>query len=220
MKKGYFYELAVGIVFFTAVGFLSYYTIFMVKKIAEPRDSYEMTVIFPSADGLNESDKVKINGVLAGTVKSVDIIDYRVIVTLKVFKRFVMYENFQISIRSEAALGGKHVNIFLGTPADTSGKKFMVVEERTDLPGKVEDAINSITELVEENRGNLYSSLKNIKDITEKINSGQGTIGQLINNDTIHKNTDDLVKELREAIEDSREQAPVTSFIRAALLAF
>ena len=42
----------------------------------------------------------------------------------------------------------------------------------------------------------------------------------MINEDTIHADTGKLIKELRDAVEDSREQAPVTSFIRAALTAF
>ena len=34
------------------------------------------------------------------------------------------------------------------------------------------------------------------------------------------ESANDLIVDLREAVEDSREQAPVTSFIRAGLLAF
>ena len=58
------------------------------------------------------------------------------------------------------------------------------------------------------------------REISDKINYGQGTIGKLINKDNIHAQTDQLVKELRETIEDAREQAPITSFIKAALTAF
>ena len=78
----------------------------------------------------------------------------------------------------------------------------------------------ALTALIEDNRENIHDSIRNIRDITAKINRGQGTVAKLINEDRIYSQTDELVKELRETIEDAREQAPITSFIRAALTAF
>jgi phospholipid/cholesterol/gamma-HCH transport system substrate-binding protein len=66
----------------------------------------------------------------------------------------------------------------------------------------------------------VYQTISNIKSITQKIDEGKGTLGKLINDNRVHENTDGLIKELRDAIEDTREQAPITSFIRAALTAF
>ncbi len=50
--------------------------------------------------------------------------------------------------------------------------------------------------------------------------TGQGTLGKLVNENKVYNNADDLIKELKDTMEDAREQAPITSFIRAALLAF
>jgi phospholipid/cholesterol/gamma-HCH transport system substrate-binding protein len=60
----------------------------------------------------------------------------------------------------------------------------------------------------------------NLAVVTAKLSSGEGTIGRLLMHDKMYQDADDLVKELRESVEDAREQAPVTSFIRAALTAF
>ena len=95
-----------------------------------------------------------------------------------------------------------------------------MVKEREGLPGKYEDVMGALSEILDENRENLYASVRNLRQITDKINAGQGTIGKLINEDRIHGQTEELVKELRETIEDAREQAPITSFLRAALTAF
>ena len=83
-----------------------------------------------------------------------------------------------------------------------------------------DDPIALISDLVNENRDNIYTTIRNIQQITTKLNSGQGTLGQLINDNRVHENANDLVRELRDTMEDAREQAPVTSFIRAALTAF
>ena len=97
-----------------------------------------------------------------------------------------------------------------------------------DLSGvSAGDPLAGLSQLIDENRDDLRRTVNNIADITTKINEGRGTIGQLINNDDLHRNANTLVtdaqvvvKELREGLEDTREQAPVTSFIRAALTAF
>ncbi len=97
-----------------------------------------------------------------------------------------------------------------------------------DLQGTTTgDPVAGLAEILEDNRGNVKRTLENIAQITDKINTGRGTVGRLINDDELHRNASTLmtdaqvvIKELRESLEDTREQAPVTSFIRAALTAF
>ncbi len=215
------YEVTVGIFFVSAMLILGYYTIIMSKKAFEPKNSYKMTAIFPTVVGLEKTDKVKVNGVAAGYVERIQLKGYRVLVTLKMFQEFTMYENYEIRIKTQAALGGSHINIYSGAPTDKTGKKVnKIVLARNNLPGFVDDPISSITKLIEENRTNIFMAIKNIRSITDKLNRGKGTLGQLLNKDKVHSDAGDLVKDIRDAIEDTREQAPVTSFIRAALTAF
>ncbi len=89
------------------------------------------------------------------------------------------------------------------------------------------DPISSLSELVSENRQNVRETIQNIRDITNKIARGEGTIGKLVNDDELHRNAVTLLsdaqivlREARETIEDTREQAPVDSFVRALLTAF
>lgn len=100
--------------------------------------------------------------------------------------------------------------------------------QMTDLHGETPgDPLAGLAELISENRDDIRKTIANIADITTKINTGKGTIGLLINDDELHRNANTLVtdaqivvRELRESLEDTREQAPVNSFIRAALTAF
>ncbi len=103
-----------------------------------------------------------------------------------------------------------------------------IAAEMQDLQGEsTGDPVAGIAELISENRGNVRETISNVRDITRKINEGRGTLGLLVNDDELHRNANTLVtdaqtvvKELRESLEDTREQAPVTSFVRAALTAF
>jgi phospholipid/cholesterol/gamma-HCH transport system substrate-binding protein len=89
------------------------------------------------------------------------------------------------------------------------------------------DPVAGLAEMISENRDDVRRTIQNVAEITDKINNGRGTIGLLINDNQLHENATTLVtdarlvvRELRESLEDTREQAPVTSFIRAALTAF
>ncbi|MCB1174804.1 MAG: MCE family protein [Leptospiraceae bacterium] len=89
------------------------------------------------------------------------------------------------------------------------------------------DPVAGLSEMISENRRNVRETIENIRSITGKINNGNGTLGLLVNDDELHANANTLVtdaqtvvNELRESLEDTREQAPVTSFVRAALTAF
>ncbi|MBN2077965.1 MAG: MCE family protein [Spirochaetes bacterium] len=213
-------EIVVGALFLVAMAILGYYTIIMSREFFEPAAAARMTAIFPNVEGLDVSNKVKINGVEAGKVENIRLKGHLVVVRMKMFTTFTLYENFSIKIKSDSLLGKKFVGIYPGSPYDGNGVAQAVVDAREGLPGKYEDAMGALTDLIEENRENIHASIRNIRDITAKINSGQGTVARLINEDRVYSQTDELVKELRETIEDAREQAPITSFIRAALTAF
>ncbi len=214
------YEIPVGIVFLIAMGILGYYTIIMSEEFFRKKVSYPMTVMFQNIEGLKVNAHVKVNGVMSGEVESIELSGHQVKVKLSMFNRFSLYENYEIYIKNESALGIKGVSIFPGSPTDSTGRSYIEVGADTLLVGRLDDPFNSITRLVEDNRDNIRVTIQNLRQITDKINAGQGTLGKLINDDKVHSDTGKLVKELREAIEDSREQAPVTSFIRAALTAF
>jgi phospholipid/cholesterol/gamma-HCH transport system substrate-binding protein len=100
--------------------------------------------------------------------------------------------------------------------------------EFVDLQGTSSgDPIAGLSQLLDENRADVRKTISNIAEITGKINRGKGTIGSLVNDEELHKNAESLVddaqvvvRELRETLEDTREQAPVNSFIRTALTAF
>ncbi len=89
------------------------------------------------------------------------------------------------------------------------------------------DPLAGLSRLIDENREDVRKTINNLAMITGKINRGSGTLGQLVNDSELHDNAGSLVddaqvvvKDLRETLEDTREQAPVNSFIRAALTAW
>jgi phospholipid/cholesterol/gamma-HCH transport system substrate-binding protein len=215
-------EIAVGIFFLIAMLILGYFTILMTGEIFHKGDIYYMTVLFPNVEGLAMKNKVKINGVDAGIVDEIRLLerDSTVMVKIRMNKRFMLYANYKIMIKSESALGVRYVSINPGSEY-RGNQRVGVVITRENLTGDaLADPLSLLAEFIEDNRENVNQTIANIKNITAQINSGKGTLGKLISESKLHDSADGMIKELRDAIEDTREQAPVTSFLRAALTAF
>ncbi len=215
-----FNEFMVGVVFLFAMTVLGYFTIIK-GEFFDNRKYYNMSVIFESVEGLSEGDHVMVNGVMAGNVKSIKLMDdSSVSVVLKMYVRFTIYENYSIVMKNLTALGGRGIMINPGRE-EANGIFYQEVISRTNLKGSsIGDPFSLLAEVIQENRTELQSGLKNLSEFAEKINKGDGTLAKLVNEDKVLDETDKLLKDMRDAIEDSREQAPVTSFIRAALTIF
>jgi phospholipid/cholesterol/gamma-HCH transport system substrate-binding protein len=171
----------------------------------------------------------------------------KVEVTLVLKGPIKIYENYEATIKNESLLSGRIIALDPGSrypkdpktqEIDKTGEEFLVLSDYTiettkqrtapSLKGKVtEDPLVSLSELIAENRVDIRKTFVNIASITGKINAGEGSLGRLINENEMHKNVNTtltdaqiVLREMREGLEDFREQAPVTSFIRAALSAF
>ncbi|MBI3985525.1 MAG: MCE family protein [Lentisphaerae bacterium] len=66
----------------------------------------------------------------------------------------------------------------------------------------------------------LETTVANLDAITEKINSGQGTLGKLVNDDAVYQEVKKLVGEARATLDDLRETSPVVTFTSIFLGAF
>jgi phospholipid/cholesterol/gamma-HCH transport system substrate-binding protein len=213
-------EFMVGIVFVAAMTVLVYFTIVRGEFFSK-KEYYEMSVIFSDVESLAVGNKVLVNGVEAGTVESIELMpDAKVLVIMKMFKKFTLYENYKILLKNQTAIGGRIIVIYPGEAA-IENIAYETVDTVKNLHGStIGDPISKISEVIDENREDLRIAIRNFREFSEKINKGEGTIAKLVNEGTIHDDTGKLIQELRDTIEDSREQAPVTSFIRAALTAF
>lgn len=215
-----FNEFIVGLVFIAAMVVLGYFTILR-GELLEHKEYFRSSIIFNDVEGLVTGDKVLINGVNSGTVDEIDLMDNSTVrVSISLYRRLNIYENYKVTLKNQSALGGKIIAIYPGS-AELNGEYYSRVVNIENLKGyTIGDPLSKLSELLDENRENIAVTLQNVREFTDKINRGKGTLGRLVNEDTIHSDTGKLINELRDAVEDSREQAPVTSFIRAALTAF
>jgi phospholipid/cholesterol/gamma-HCH transport system substrate-binding protein len=58
----------------------------------------------------------------------------------------------------------------------------------------------------------LVAAVKSLNKITDGLAEGKGTIGKMLNDDTLYYETKSAVYQLKGAVEDFREQAPIATF--------
>jgi len=59
---------------------------------------------------------------------------------------------------------------------------------------------------------NLENSADNLNQISEKINGGAGTLGKLVNDDTLYVEAKKMIKDVRMTVDDLRETSPIVTF--------
>ena len=105
----------------------------------------------------------------------------------------------------------------------------MILNDSGKLYGSVDDTFTSITQvadsindskgtlgMVVNDGGKLYQSLDTsfsaIADVAVDIKRSKGTLGLLIRDDSLYKEAKATVEQVKAAVEDFREQAPVATF--------
>ena len=83
-----------------------------------------------------------------------------------------------------------------------------------DVSKKLSSGEGALGKLI--NDPQVYDDIKkasaSLAVVMDKVEKGQGTLGMLVNDDSLYKEARRFLKEAREAVEDAREQAPVTAF--------
>jgi phospholipid/cholesterol/gamma-HCH transport system substrate-binding protein len=91
--------------------------------------------------------------------------------------------------------------------------------ELGELAVEVREGDGTIGKLIREPElyDNLNAAVADVRDITEQISDGKGTLGRIIYEDDIADSLSKLLNGASDAIEDAREQAPLTAFGTALL---
>jgi phospholipid/cholesterol/gamma-HCH transport system substrate-binding protein len=149
--------------------------------------------MFKNVNGLQVGNNVRFAGINVGVVEDIQIItDSSVKVTLtlnETVKKFIK-KDAKLSIGSDGLMGDKLVVIAPGGGTSNEqvnqGQQLAVVN-----PLDVDKIINKFTKIAD-NAGDLVEGLASI---VKKVNSGQGSIGRLLNNDKMARNMENTVKQ-------------------------
>jgi phospholipid/cholesterol/gamma-HCH transport system substrate-binding protein len=193
-------ELTVGFFVFAILGALILFTIILSYDNIFTRN-FPMQVTFDNVTGLIRGDKVYVQGVDVGRVKSLNITPEGVVVDLTLKYNVNLREDYIIEVKSSSVLGGKYVDIYEGKreSAALAPSVNLVGRPPIDFIAEASEAITSIRDTLEGGGvlGNLEETMENLKNITGDLQQGNGTIGKLLKDDSVYTNLQDVVSNLK-----------------------
>ena len=159
----------------------------------------EYRTSFKSIPGLKVGDPVRLAGVDIGTVKEIRVVGARVEVALRVKPGTPVKTDSIATIKLTSLLGTNFVDLTFGSPTaqvapDGSLLQSSEPPDFNTLLARLNDAAGDIQTLAKQfNEGlgksmePIASAFQSMDKIAKKIESGQGTLGKLIADDSLYR---------------------------------
>jgi phospholipid/cholesterol/gamma-HCH transport system substrate-binding protein len=203
-------ELRVGLLVLVSIGVLIM-LIFAVSgdlSFFKSRTTYRTRLA--GAEGLKKGDEVRLAGVRVGSVTSVDFdaipqdlsATSAVIVSMEVdgdiAKERIREDSFVI-LRQVGLLGGQYLDITPGTAQRSP------LPEGAFIQGKAQTSIEQVVASSDDLLQGFKKLSNNLNEITDTINSGEGTIGRFVNDEALYVNINKTVLEAQELMRKIRD---------------
>jgi len=163
---------------------------------------FKLTTTFYNVSGLQVGNNVRFAGINVGTVDNISIItDSTVRVDMLIRKevqKFIKSDS-EVGIGSEGLIGDRLMIISQGSSDTTVAKNGQ--ELISNEPVETDEIIASL----EVTAGFAQIIASEIADMMVKINSGQGTLGQLIHDENFAKNLDQTMTNLKQSSQGLEE---------------
>jgi phospholipid/cholesterol/gamma-HCH transport system substrate-binding protein len=194
---------------------------------------YHLHALFKNVQELKAGDAVKMGGVPVGRVERITLTNSQARVTMNLDRRMrdeVKLDSTAV-IRFTGLMGQNYVDLSFGTPGGvnaTEDNTLRSVEQPdlSQLMGKLDSVatgvenltksfsgesidkiLGPLTDLVKNNQSNITSTLDNAKVITDKIASGEGTVGRLIYSNDLYMTALNTVSNLQDTADDIKKAA-------------
>jgi phospholipid/cholesterol/gamma-HCH transport system substrate-binding protein len=194
---------------------------------------YTLIAGFESLKELKQGDEVRMAGVKIGSIELTRLAGRRAEAVLRIDPKVEIKSDATASIVMAGLIGTNYIGIDLGTadaPPLRDGAEIRtavtpdlntIMTEVGALGKKLESALGSISttingdgktpglfqkldKIVGENGENVNATMANVRQVTEKLNKGEGTLGRLINDPKMHDELVATVDEIKSAATDAK----------------
>jgi phospholipid/cholesterol/gamma-HCH transport system substrate-binding protein len=180
------------------------------------QSTYQLETRFDNVAGLAEGADVQVGGVHSGTVHSIDLPHkpgdrVTVVMDLNKSTREIIKSDSVASIETEGVLGNQYVAISFGTAGQAEVKNGDVIQ--SEPPLQMADLLkktNSILDSSQQAIQNTTLATAHLNSVSAKIDSGQGTVGSLINDRQLYNNLEQTTATLHDTM--LQAQTGVTDF--------
>src|SRR5262249_1621206 len=135
--------------------------------------------------GLMKDAEVHVGGIHEGTVRRIGLPskpdgEMTVVMKLERSTREVIRTDSVATIQTEGLLGDKYVELSFGSPGAPR------VEDGGRIAGTPTVDLGNLVQKADATMGSLQVTAAQLKDISTKINSGEGSLGALVNDKKLY----------------------------------
>lgn len=152
--------------------------------------------VFNEVGGLQPGNNVRYAGVKVGTVKSIAFTDdgrVKVIMNIEKESQDVIKSDVKAKVGSDGFIGNKIVVLYGGTPTAPVVKNGSRVEAERAL------STEEMMETLQANNRNILAITNDFKTISQQLVNGQGSIGQLLNDEQLYRDLRSSMVSLKSA---------------------
>lgn len=167
---------------------------------------YTVQVVFTSVGGLEEGANVMANGVVKGTVKTIQFRDGNILVTAAIDKEVRIYSDYFITIESPTVMAGNALSIYTGTERPE-------VDTTKPLDGDNPMSMSAVAAEVKAFAAKIEGTLDHLNDLLINMNT---VVGDTANQENMNKllaeaaesakQTNELLSENRRKITESLDK--------------
>jgi phospholipid/cholesterol/gamma-HCH transport system substrate-binding protein len=180
------------------------------------RSTYQLKSQFDNVEGLAEGADVQVGGVHSGMVRSIELPHQpgdkvTVVMDLNWSTHEIIKQDSVVSIETEGVLGNQFVAISFGSAGQAEVKNGETLESApplvlSDLFKKTSGILDSSQKAI----NNATAATAHLNSVSAKIDSGQGTVGALVNDKQLYTNLEQTTVALHDAM--LQAQTGVTDF--------
>lgn len=161
-----------------------------------------IVAFFDDVNGLQVGNNIWFSGVKVGTVKDIHFHSRSAVkVTMQVDTKTKEYirKDAKVKISTDGLIGNKILVIFGGTG------KFEEIQEGDTLEVEKAFSQEDMLKILQESNKNLLSITTDFKAISKKAASGEGTVGKLLNDNTLYDNANNAIRSIQQMSSKGRE---------------
>jgi phospholipid/cholesterol/gamma-HCH transport system substrate-binding protein len=198
-------ELRVGILVITSFALLALAIFYISGQSGFFVPKYTITAFFQNANNLRNGAEVSLEGVTIGNVDGVRISkepdpNKAVEAEMRIDQRYqnIIRTDSKVTISTIGLLGDSKVDITRGTETG------MVVPDGGFIQGTEEGDIRKIVQGTNDFIANLQVLSEDFKMIADRVEQGEGTLGQFLVNKSIYEKSDAVVDQVNMLVRDAR----------------
>lgn len=192
------HEIKVGLTILVGLAIVIFVIFAIGRQQGVLEKRYVLYVYMSRVNGLQTGAPVRLNGVRVGSVIGIEFTEQaenqRIKVTLEIMTNVqnLIRTDSEAYIGTLGLLGDKFISITSGLPHNAilqSGDQ-LIGTDPVDVEKLIDESVNTFDE--------LRKATAVISEIAEKINSGQGTIGLLVNDPQLYNGVTGTLKSLQQ----------------------